>query len=209
MSEPKRLSLREAKKAACRRQILRAARYNFEEQGYYATTVNEIARTAGISVASLFNYFPTKLSLMEALEQMKLGDFSEILQKYLPSSPTNLQKLLLVFDSYIEDIYRYPRLSFQISEFHAFGVLPGSSNMEVHRQVSDLIEQAIQAGELRPGVMPDTLQTIFFALAFSTFNQGKSRNACFDNFAQVLRLLASDPDAVPNREQLLSMGQPE
>ncbi len=38
--------------------IVEAARRLFSEQGYKATTTNKIAELAGVSVGSLYHYFP-------------------------------------------------------------------------------------------------------------------------------------------------------
>lgn len=59
--------LRARKKRACRQQILRAARNLFVARGYERTTVDEIAETAGVSKATLFNYFAAKSALLVEL----------------------------------------------------------------------------------------------------------------------------------------------
>jgi AcrR family transcriptional regulator len=56
-----------------RREIVRAAVKLFSEQGYYATTIQSIAREAGISVGLVYQYFRDKddvlfLSLKDVLE---------------------------------------------------------------------------------------------------------------------------------------------
>ncbi|MBZ4318448.1 TetR/AcrR family transcriptional regulator [Streptomyces huiliensis] len=55
-----RLGLRERKKIQTR-QAIRAAAYRlFEEQGYDATPVDQIAEAADVSPSTVFRYFPTK-----------------------------------------------------------------------------------------------------------------------------------------------------
>jgi AcrR family transcriptional regulator len=51
---------RERKKAKTRAAIRRNALRLFREQGYAATTVEQIARSAEVSPATFFRYFPTK-----------------------------------------------------------------------------------------------------------------------------------------------------
>jgi AcrR family transcriptional regulator len=53
-------SLRERKKLATWRAIQSAARQLFDEQGYEATTVEQIAAAANVSRATFFNYFAGK-----------------------------------------------------------------------------------------------------------------------------------------------------
>jgi len=52
--------LRERKKARTRESIQREGLRLFEEQGYAATTCEQIASAAGVAPATLFRYFPTK-----------------------------------------------------------------------------------------------------------------------------------------------------
>ncbi|MEV0370475.1 TetR family transcriptional regulator [Streptomyces sp. NPDC050636] len=52
--------LRERKKIQTRQAIRRAAYRLFEEQGYDATPVDQIAEAADVSPSTVFRYFPTK-----------------------------------------------------------------------------------------------------------------------------------------------------
>ncbi|MFF3617086.1 TetR/AcrR family transcriptional regulator [Streptomyces aureus] len=54
------MSLRERKKLAAWRAISQAALRLFEEQGFEATTIEQIATAANVSRATFFNYFASK-----------------------------------------------------------------------------------------------------------------------------------------------------
>jgi AcrR family transcriptional regulator len=56
--------LRERKKAKTRAAILDHAMRLFEEQGYAATTVDQIVEAADVSQSTFFRYFPTKEDLV-------------------------------------------------------------------------------------------------------------------------------------------------
>jgi AcrR family transcriptional regulator len=60
VSPPTPLSLRERKKLKTLRTIRREAFRLFAEQGYEATTVDQIADAAEVSPSTFFRYFPTK-----------------------------------------------------------------------------------------------------------------------------------------------------
>src|ERR1700760_4186065 len=75
--------LRERKKARTRATIRAEALRLFREQGYHATTVEQIAAAAEVSPSTFFRYFPTKEDLVlqddmdtrivEALERQPAG----------------------------------------------------------------------------------------------------------------------------------------
>ncbi|RJL22844.1 TetR/AcrR family transcriptional regulator [Bailinhaonella thermotolerans] len=64
MSERSTSGLRERKKARTRALIQREALRLFREQGYAATTVEQIAEAAEVAPSTVFRYFPTKEDLV-------------------------------------------------------------------------------------------------------------------------------------------------
>jgi AcrR family transcriptional regulator len=61
------LSLRTKTNGVKRTQILEGAHAIFMERGYDATSMNEVARTAGVSKGTLYGYFPDKDALFGAI----------------------------------------------------------------------------------------------------------------------------------------------
>jgi AcrR family transcriptional regulator len=83
LPEPQ-LSLRERKKRRTREAIRREAYRLFREQGYDATTVDQIADAAEVSPSTFFRYFPTK-------EDVVLTDeYDPVLVRILRESPPEL-----------------------------------------------------------------------------------------------------------------------
>src|SRR5690625_2992366 len=60
-------SRRDRKKRETTERIVSAARRLFTRHGFEQTTVELIAETADVSKPTLFNYFPSKLALLQAL----------------------------------------------------------------------------------------------------------------------------------------------
>ena len=54
-------------KSATRRRILEIAQKHFAQHGFEVATTRDLAQAAGIAAGTLFNYFPTKAAIVEAL----------------------------------------------------------------------------------------------------------------------------------------------
>jgi AcrR family transcriptional regulator len=76
------VGLRERKKRQTRATIRQTALKLFLEKGYDSTTTSEIARAADLSIATLFNYFPSKESLLG-------DDFEPVFIHYLQARPAS------------------------------------------------------------------------------------------------------------------------
>jgi AcrR family transcriptional regulator len=70
-----RFPLREARKAQTRSKLMQAAAALFTQQGYDATTLEEVADAAGLHVQTLYRHFPTKQDLATAGDQDLLEHF--------------------------------------------------------------------------------------------------------------------------------------
>jgi AcrR family transcriptional regulator len=70
---------------AKRRQIIDGARATFLQQGFDAASMNDIARTSGVSKATLYVYFQNKEQLFQAICGEECGAQAESLFKLDPS----------------------------------------------------------------------------------------------------------------------------
>jgi AcrR family transcriptional regulator len=98
--------------AQTRQRILDAAAHVFAEHGYVAATTNRIAEQAGISIGSLYQYFPNKDSILRALMDAHLDAGTRLLGERLSEGlPQKLEDTLRVFVRATIDNHRdNPRL---------------------------------------------------------------------------------------------------
>ncbi|MBP2707150.1 TetR family transcriptional regulator [Microbispora sp. RL4-1S] len=83
-------SLRERKKARTRRTIQEEALRLFSEQGYEATTVEQIAEAAEVSPSTFFRYFPTKEDVVTQ------DDYDPLLLSAIMAQPAGVPPLTAI-----------------------------------------------------------------------------------------------------------------
>jgi AcrR family transcriptional regulator len=98
--------------------ILEATTHILTEEGYEKANTNRIAERAGISIGSLYQYFPNKESLMAALIEQHSKEMAELVET----------KLNLLFDSPLEIVI--PELIKAVIAAHAI-------NPRLHQVLSE------------------------------------------------------------------------
>jgi AcrR family transcriptional regulator len=76
---PQRAPVRERKKLETRRRVLAEARRLFASQGFFATSIEQIAAASEVAPATVFNYFPSK----DALAAELAGELFETLRAHV------------------------------------------------------------------------------------------------------------------------------
>ena len=66
--------------------ILQAATYILTKRGWQAFTTNEVAQKAGVNIASLYQYFPNKESIVAELQRRHVRE----MEQHWPDPPKNL-----------------------------------------------------------------------------------------------------------------------
>ena len=85
--DPPAAGMRERKKERTREAIVRAALQRFEEKGYEATTVEEIAAAADISPRTFFRYFTSKEDVVFLGQDEENAMVVELLRARPPDEP--------------------------------------------------------------------------------------------------------------------------
>ena len=162
------ISRRERKKRETRQRLLSAALRLFRDQGYDATTVEQIADAADVAKGTFFNYFETKEAILPALATWRLRQLEDGLlpERGAPASPVARIKMALVLVA--GDPLANPHLSRRL--FAA--IMPHQQGGDAHpgrtlvRLLADQVRQAQAAGEIRADLDPDyvagVIRTLFF-----------------------------------------------
>jgi AcrR family transcriptional regulator len=80
--EPRKLP-KQPRSEATVQTILEAAAQVFERHGYAAGTTNRIAERAGVSIGTVYQYFPNKDAILVALVHRHLAESLEVLEPHL------------------------------------------------------------------------------------------------------------------------------
>lgn len=89
-------------KAPARERLLKAAAELFYSDGVAATGIDTITARAGVAKMSLYNNFASKADLVNAYLEARLAEWHELLAARLLHAVTPRERLLAVFDSYVD-----------------------------------------------------------------------------------------------------------
>lgn len=92
---PKRGRPTAAQAEAIRRTILDAAAELFMATSYEATTMEAVAKSAGVPKSTLYKRYPDKIHLIRAVLKYKLANWSEITKQQTASLPLELRPRLI------------------------------------------------------------------------------------------------------------------
>jgi len=91
-----------ADRVPARERLLKAAAELFYVDGVAATGIDAITARAGVAKMSLYNNFSSKADLVNAYLEGRCADWHELLQKRLDTAETPKERVLAVFDSYVD-----------------------------------------------------------------------------------------------------------
>jgi len=151
--------------------IEEAALRLFIRQGFYGTSIRDIARQAGISVGNIYNYYPTKEALYVSLVRRMTAHMTRVQGRLKPLlgrfDPDGLRELAQAARDIVYDNPDYWRLMYvDVTEFgnrhfaHSF------------RRLSKLLEKmagGYGGAGLRPGIDPSLAYAAIYLQFFTYF----------------------------------------
>ena len=86
-------------------QIIETAERLFADRGFKGTSVRDIAEAAGINVAMISYYFGSKVKLMEAIFEVRIGSVQMRIENLIKDQTFSpLQKINMLVDEHIERV---------------------------------------------------------------------------------------------------------
>jgi AcrR family transcriptional regulator len=158
------VDLKLKEKDARRKLILYAARELFAKKDFRSVTVREIAKTAGVSIGTIYNYYANLTDLFLDVFLKSAEEIEQILSTKNQSPAPSLSKFCELYISYLNDNMTFYQM---MGHFMLAGDLPPEATDKLNhvmRMLMDRIEERISAQGMRQ-------QTRFLAHAlFSALN---------------------------------------
>ncbi len=161
--------LRETKKKKTRQAIVQAAVKLFSEKGFENTSVDELAKEAGVGKSTIYGYFQTKSEIFLAFCEDEINFvFADLSEKSDPDASLQEQLLNLFMGQfrYVTKNYHFGRIMTREMVF------PKELTMEKSKDISErylnalggILAKAISRGELR-----DDLELLYISGHFYAF----------------------------------------
>lgn len=146
--------LREIKKKKTRRAIMDAAIKLFSEKGFENTTVNQLAKEAGVGKSTIYGYFKSKNEIFLAFCEDEIDFvFTDLADKRDPDTPIQEQLLTLFMEQlrYVSRNYDFGRILVREMVFPKELTMEKSNDLSERylSALGDILTQAISRGELR------------------------------------------------------------
>ena len=162
--QPPAPSRRADGKARVRAGILSAARRLFARQGVAETTMDDIARVAGVSRPTVFNYYPSKNLLLAALVHEMESRFLNLIEVQFDEPGSAAQRIAALFSwtaAKVEESAELSRVLIGASET-TFGAAPDSGvrTERTHQAFTRVLDQGRREGNVRRDVPTEVLAEI-------------------------------------------------
>ena len=145
------------KAKARERGLLKAAQKVFAQKGFHEATISEIAKEAGVSEATIYEYFSTKEGLLFAipLETTRFGnERMERQLKMVRGAANKLRAIVYLYLSFYQENPDYAAVIMLIlKQNRKFREADAARVIgEGWRGINQLIEEGVASGEFKPGL---------------------------------------------------------
>ena len=137
-----------------RAEILHSALRAFREQGYHATTLDDIAEHLGLRKTALYHYFPDKEAILYECHRESLAELDRLMgdaRKRFHSATERLAHVICEHVRVMTETLEGSPLAFEVTALspeHHNEVIAARDRYE--RGVRRIIESGVKSGEFRP-----------------------------------------------------------
>ena len=156
--------------------ILEAAREIMRERGVAGLSLREVARRVQLQVSSLYEYFPNKIALYDALFALAVRRFYALKGETLAAAPDFFwDQVTAHITSYMAFAYAEPALYQLAFERPVPGFVPSEESMAVSiSMISEFqhwLEDSRAAGHIRPEIPADEARDLMIAVMHGLTSQ--------------------------------------
>src|SRR5690348_1650932 len=159
---------RERNREEMKRAILEAARQVMREEGVAALNLQEVARRVGLRAPSLYEYFPGKMALYDALFRMGVRLYAERMNHFTERSVSFWKRAQAGLENYMTFAQEYPELYQLVQERPVPGFVPSEESMQESRglltMMDAIVENGIERGSIALGITVPQARDLFLAM---------------------------------------------
>lgn len=182
--------------AHARTDILDAAIRAMARTGLHGTTMQEIAREAGYTAASLYTYFKSKQEIVDAISNLLTDEYVQVFEQPVPRGLTFRQRFEIVLHRHFEliDKRRTTFMVFMSQEASGRMCEPHNHSSSFHTNferrvdcLADWLRHNATTEDLG-GNDPKIVARLLFGMAFGLLHQwpGKMQPGSFVDYAPIL-----------------------
>jgi TetR/AcrR family transcriptional regulator, cholesterol catabolism regulator len=128
-------------------EIALAAVKLFEQKGYHATSVQDIADEVGLQKGSLYHYIQSKEDLLLQIAHQAISEFNQRLERVIASDLTAKEKLIRAIENHLTvSISNLQTTTVLLREAFSLGETPGSVIQQLTDRYLELWTQILLEG---------------------------------------------------------------
>lgn len=148
--------------------ILEAARQVMREEGVAALNLQEVARRVGVRAPSLYEYFPGKMALYDALFRVGVRLYAERMSRLTEGTDSFWARSEAGLENYMQFAMEYPELYQLVQERPVPGFVPSEESMAESRRLltmsDEIVEKGIERGSIALGITVSQARDLFLAM---------------------------------------------
>ncbi len=156
------------------RTILAAAADVFNAEGYSTTTMDAVARRAGVSKGSIYNYFRSKDDLFRRIFSDAVEPDRQMVRQLVRQDLSPMEKIDRLLERWYSRLENYKQIGALVLEFWAAAARrnrPGRTGgtldetyAEMKWYVAEIIQQGVRKGMFRTEISPTTAAAILMGM---------------------------------------------